>query len=253
VNTLRNRVTPPRVCTSRSNAQRIPVCVAEAYERWAPSYDRFPNPLLAREQRHLLPRLANKRNRTLLDLACGTGRWLETLMPVLATGIGVDRSNAMLRVAHRKSAITDRLIQADCSDLPFRDTTFDLVICSFALNHIRRLDPALSQLARVTKPGADLFVSDLHPEAYGHGWRVGFRDDHEAIEVEVFPRSSLQIANRLIAAGFECVTSTPLWLQEPERPIFNAAGKSLFFTDASSIPAVIVWHCKKPACTGGTQ
>jgi len=42
-------------------------------------------------------------------------------------------------------------------------------------------------------------------------------------------------------------------LEEPERKIFNAAGKSLFFTDASSIPAVIVWHCKKPACTGGRQ
>jgi ubiquinone/menaquinone biosynthesis C-methylase UbiE len=227
--------------------------VAEGYERWAPTYDRFPNPLLAREQRYLLPLLANMRNRTLLDLACGTGRWLERLMPALAMGIGVDRSNAMLRVAHRKPAITDRLIQADCSDLPFRDTTFDLAICSFALNHIPRLDSALSQLARVTRAGTDIFVSDLHPEAYGRGWRVGFRDGHEAVGIEVFPRSSPQVLKALIAAGFESVTSTPLWLEEPERPIFGAAGKSSSFSEASSIPAVIVWHCKKPTCAGRTQ
>jgi ubiquinone/menaquinone biosynthesis C-methylase UbiE len=223
-----------------------PVSVSDGYERWASTYDRFPNPLLAREQRHLLPVLATMRNRALLDLACGTGRWLERLMPAVAAGTGVDRSNAMLRVARRKPAIAHRLIQADCSDLPFRDTIFDLVICSFALNHIPRLDSALSQLARVTKPGADIFVSDLHPEAYGQGWRVGFRDDHQALEIEVFPRSSLQMGKSLIAAGFECGTATPLWLEEPERPIFHAAGKSSLFTNASSIPAVIVWHCKKP-------
>jgi ubiquinone/menaquinone biosynthesis C-methylase UbiE len=246
-----NRIVRTDECPSPAGVQPGPVSVSDGYERWAPTYDRSPNPLLAREQRHLLPLLAAMRNRTFLDMACGTGRWLERLMPELAAGIGVDRSNAMLRVAQRKPTITNKLIQADCSDLPFRETIFDLVVCSFAFSHIRRLDSVLPQLARVTKPGADIFVSDLHPEAYGHGWRVGFRDDHDSLEIEVFPRSSLETVRALTEAGFERVTSMPLWLEESERPIFHAAGKSGLFTEASSMPAVIVWHCKKPICAGG--
>ena len=55
------------------------ISVAEGYERWAPTYDHAPNPLLAREERHLLPLLEDLQSKRMLDLACGTGRWLEKL------------------------------------------------------------------------------------------------------------------------------------------------------------------------------
>ena len=77
--------------------ERSCVSVQEGYERWAPTYDRDPNPLLALEERQLklmIPPLEGKR---VLDLACGTGRWLAWLMKGGArTGVGVDFSPAML-------------------------------------------------------------------------------------------------------------------------------------------------------------
>src|ERR1035438_8802237 len=67
--------------------------VRDGYERWAPTYDDFPNPVLAREQRYILPLLPSLRNRHVLDLACGTGRWLERLLSAGALpGVGVDLS-----------------------------------------------------------------------------------------------------------------------------------------------------------------
>ena len=51
--------------------------VKEGYERWAPIYDQNPNPVLAREERHIDPLIANMQGKNVLDLACGTGRWLE--------------------------------------------------------------------------------------------------------------------------------------------------------------------------------
>ena len=61
-----------------SRADRsLPVSAAEGYERWAPIYDDAPNPLLAREERYLLPLLIDLGDKAILDLACGTGRWLE--------------------------------------------------------------------------------------------------------------------------------------------------------------------------------
>ena len=83
------------------------VPTSEGYERWAPIYDQSPNPLLAREERYLLPLIVNIRKKRILDLACGTGRWLEMLVAQGGeSGVGIDCSEAMLGVAGRKEAIT---------------------------------------------------------------------------------------------------------------------------------------------------
>jgi ubiquinone/menaquinone biosynthesis C-methylase UbiE len=223
-----------------------PVSVAEGYERWAPTYDDAPNPLLAREERYLLPLVADLRDKSVLDLACGTGRWLERLM---ARGgrsvVGIDCSGAMLRVAGRKSAIRQRFGQAICENLPFRNAVFDLVVCSFALGHIRDLRSTVRELARVTKPGADVFISDLHPEAYARGWRVGFRDENTAFQIEMQPCAPEQIIQAFRSDGFEYLTGTSLWLDEPENPHFVRAGKAHLFADACQVPAVLVCHFKR--------
>jgi ubiquinone/menaquinone biosynthesis C-methylase UbiE len=227
-------------------ADQVAVSAAEGYARWAPLYDQDPNPLLAREERHLLPLLADLRHKRILDLACGTGRWLEKLMVADgAWAVGLDRSEPMLRVAARKGPIAGRLTRASCESLPFRAGVFDLTICSFALGHIEDLGSMARELARVTKPAADIFVSDLHPDAYEYGWRVGFRDQNAAVQIETVPRSAKETVQALDAHGFECVTQSPLWLGEPEKPLFARAGKSDRFASACQSPAVLVFHFKR--------
>ena len=48
----------------------------EGHVLWAPSYEETPNALLALEERTLDPLLPDLRGKSVLDLACGTGRWL---------------------------------------------------------------------------------------------------------------------------------------------------------------------------------
>jgi len=219
------------------------VSVEEGYERWAPTYDHAPNPLLHLEERKLAALLPDLSGKHVLDLACGTGRWLEKLA---SRGgglrIGVDFSAGMLRVAGRKETICGRLLRADCHTLPFRASVFDLVVCSFALGHIRNLAVVVRELARVTKTGADVFVSDLHPEAYARGWRTGFRDSGGATQIEVSPRTAEEIIRAFYSGGFECLTHVPLCLGEPEKPIFARGGKSHLFPRACQAPAVLICH-----------
>jgi ubiquinone/menaquinone biosynthesis C-methylase UbiE len=222
------------------------VSAAEGYACWAPIYDHAPNPLLEREERHLLPLLTDLRNKSALDLACGTGRWLERLMTHgCESGVGIDCSSAMLRVAGKKSALRGRLATADCEQLPLPNAAFDLAICSFALGHIRDLESMVRELGRVTKPGADVFISDLHPEAYAHGWRVGFRDRGTAVQIKTLPRATDEIVRAFCTNGFKCETLEPLWLGEPERPHFASAGKSHSFAEACGLPAVLVCHFRR--------
>jgi ubiquinone/menaquinone biosynthesis C-methylase UbiE len=223
------------------------VSTEDGYERWAPTYDEDPNPLLHLEERKLAAFLPSLSGRSVLDLACGTGRWLEKLSrESTRLGVGVDLSTAMLRVADRKAGISGRLARADCQRLPFQASTFDLVICSFALGHIRDLGATLCEMARVTRAGADVFVTDLHPEAYARGWRTGFRDSGGGVEIEMSPRTAEEVIRSFYGGGFECLTHVPLCLGEPEKPIFVRAGKGDLFAPACQVPAVLVCHFRRP-------
>jgi ubiquinone/menaquinone biosynthesis C-methylase UbiE len=227
-----------------------PLSVAEGYVRWAPIYDHTPNPLLAREERCLLPLLPDLHNKCVLDLACGTGRWLEELMARGGeSAFGLDCSISMLRVAGTKRAIAGRFACADCENLPFPAQVFHLAICSFALGHIQRLDTMVRELARVLKPGGEVFLSDLHPEAYARGWRVGFRHGSEAVQIETWSRSIEEIVQTFSSNGFAGLTRVSLRLGEPEKHIFTLAGKERAFEATCRIPAILVFRFKRLGIT----
>jgi ubiquinone/menaquinone biosynthesis C-methylase UbiE len=226
--------------------------VEEGYERWAPNYDHTPNPVIAREERYLVSLLPSLHGKNVLDLACGTGRWLERLLACGASfGAGVDCSNAMLRVATRKTSLCGKLAQADCLELPFGPSVFDLAVCSFAVGHIQDLRRMARQLAWVMKPGGDVFVTDLHPDAYAGGWRTGFRDARGAVYIRVFPRLSEEIVRAFFSAGFECLTHVSLCLGEAEKPIFVSANKQNLFEELCRTPAVLV--CRFRRCNTTDQ
>lgn len=222
------------------------VSVAEGYERWAPVYDGTPNPLLAREERYLVPMLSDLHKKSVLDSACGTGRWLERLVALGGgSGVGIDSSMAMLQVAGMKNALSGRLIRASCENLPFSKATFDIAICSFAIGHIADVGTMARELARVTRPDADFFVSDLHPQAYLRGWRVGFRQGSIAVQIETRYRSAEDIIDAFCSNGFKCRANEALWLDQPEKPFFARAGKGDLFDEACRMPAVLVCHFRR--------
>jgi ubiquinone/menaquinone biosynthesis C-methylase UbiE len=233
----------PAIDSQVSRPASVPsrVSVDEGYARWAASYDQTPNPLLALEERYLLPLFPNIAGKRVLDLACGTGRWLEKLSiagPVL--GVGIDLSPAMLDVAREKSAIRARLAQADCLNLPFKDSVFDLAICSFALEHMGDLNRFAIETCRVLQESADLA-----------GWRTGFRDQEGAVQIESTSHSEAELVALFNGAGFSLVQALECFVGEPERSIFALAGKERFFDAARMVPAITVLHFRRDMLRAG--
>ena len=50
--------------------------VVEGYDKWASTYDREPNPLIALEEKVTLGMIGDVQGQRVLDLGCGTGRYV---------------------------------------------------------------------------------------------------------------------------------------------------------------------------------
>ena len=112
------------------------------------------------------------RARTLLDVACGTGRHLEHFARALQCA-GVDRDRAMLARARQRCPGV-ALTEADMTDLAL-GTCFDVVTCLFsAIGYtatVAGLDAAMAAMAAHLRPGGLLVVEPfLRPEQ----WVAGF-------------------------------------------------------------------------------
>jgi malonyl-CoA O-methyltransferase len=211
----------------------IRVSAREGYALWADTWDATPSPIVALEHRALLPWIAHLRPRRAIDVGCGTGRWTERL-----SAIGVDASPAMLAKAAAKPALRGRLAVADATALPIASSTADLVVCALTLGHVGDQAAAMREFARILAPGGTLLLTDFHPGAAAQGWQRTFRCDGHVFELEnhIYTLEQLRDA----ATGLELVKCVEATIGEPERALFDAAGKPELFAAACRTPAVLL-------------
>lgn len=218
----------------------------EAYRRWAPTYDATENPLLALEERCLFPKLGFVTGSDVLDIGCGTGRWLKRMNSLGARSLqGVDSSAAMLSIAQKSCPSQTRLYAADATSLPLSDASVDLVIGSFVLSYIRFFDTSLGEVARVLRPGGRLVLSDLHPQARAHGWQSTFRFRESVYAIATYSYTLPELWKALTSHEFSIDFREEPYLGEPERDIFVRSGKEDLFSSASGIPAIYIAGLRK--------
>jgi SAM-dependent methyltransferase len=148
----------------------------EGYEGWddyAPFYDWENARTLGRRDVPFWRRLALEGSGPVLELGCGTGRVTFPLARSGARIIGVDRSSAMLAVAHRRRrrlrcSGAVQLVRGDIRALPFESRRFPLVIAPYgilqSLLDENDLRAALASAHRVLAPGGRFgleLVADL--------------------------------------------------------------------------------------------
>jgi ubiquinone/menaquinone biosynthesis C-methylase UbiE len=139
--------------------------VVEAFDAWSEVYDTQPNPLLALEERVLGSMMPDVRGLDVLDAGCGTGRWLEWLVARSPRSlVGVDISPAMLLLAGIKLSHNCSLRLGSCTALPVNDTSCDMVLSSFVVSYLADLEAFAREIDRVARPGATIFLADMHPE-----------------------------------------------------------------------------------------
>jgi SAM-dependent methyltransferase len=138
---------------------------------------------------------------TVGDLGCGTGALVSRLAPFVGRVIGVDASAEMLMAARERVAglRNVELRSGSLEALPIESASLDAVTLMLVLHHLPAPAVALTEAARVLKPGGRLLLVDMaahereeYRQRMGHVW-LGFDDGQIRRFVGQAGLTSLQI------------------------------------------------------------
>ena len=215
---------------------------AEGYRLWASSYDRELNPLLSLERRMLEPLLPSLKGLDVVDIGCGTGRWLSFCKDQGARRlIGIDPSPEMLAEAHAKLGGTATLICADCAHAPVAKASADLVFCNFALSYIPSPANVLSFTRNILRSGGSLYLSDMHPQTASElHWCRGVRAHNAFHEICTHHRTVSELIKLCHEAGFIARVHLEPPFGDAERGIFEENCKANYLDEIGERPAIYI-------------
>jgi len=175
-----------------------------------------------------------------LDVACGTGDLTQAFAKLspAASVVGVDFTPEMLVIASEKKSTQPSVLrnkisysEGDAQNLAFPDATFDVVSIAFGIRNVADPLKALSEFARVLKPGGRLVILEFDrpsfaPVRWFNDFYCGWVMPRTATLISgdksgaykylpksvgsFMPRATL--CTRIAEAGFEAVVSTGLSL-----------------------------------------
>jgi ubiquinone/menaquinone biosynthesis C-methylase UbiE len=175
--------------------------------------------------------------RDVLEVGCGTGLVLERIQRFARNAQGVDLSPGMLEKARARGL---PVTLGSATELPFADRSFD-VTCSFkVLAHVREIETALREMARVTRPDGVVLAEFYNPlslrglvKRFGPAGRIAPGTD----ESHVYTRfDSPRAVRRLLPPGYRLIASRGVRIVTPaaflmRRPLsrkwFAAAERAL--------------------------
>jgi demethylmenaquinone methyltransferase/2-methoxy-6-polyprenyl-1,4-benzoquinol methylase len=111
----------------------------------------------------LIPHIPVKEGDRVLDAGCGTGRlipYLKKFAGLSGEIVEMDFAKKMLEIAKKKYSDPNIcFVQSDAQIIPFKDKSFDSVICFALLPHIPAKQKTLKEFKRILKPTCPLVIA----------------------------------------------------------------------------------------------
>jgi len=151
-------------------------------------------------------READLAGRRVLDIGCGTGRFLAQLAEI-AKAWGVDASPEMLEVARTRAGGAG-LKLGSAEELPFKDGWFERATM-WLVAHLVDRPRAFADVHRVLAGGGRFAVATFDPSYFDEFWLNELFPSMEAVDRERFPTAP-ELTAELAGAGFAEVGLTRL-------------------------------------------
>jgi ubiquinone/menaquinone biosynthesis C-methylase UbiE len=151
-----------------------------------------------------------------LEVGCGPGRFWAAAAPRLPAGLAItltdlspgmlDEALATVRGLGRWADVRGEV--ADVCALPFADGAFDVVLAMHMLYHARDADLAVSEIARVLRPGGRAIVTTNGPGNLGALHALNRRAFGEAARFPVDNVFNLETGAPILRRHFASVETT---------------------------------------------
>lgn len=105
-----------------------------------------------------------------LDVGCGEGRFCRMMAGLGIATTGIDPTARLIGAARARDP-QGCYIQAQAEALPFADHSFDLVVSYLTLIDIDDAKAAISEMARVLRPGGKLLIANLNSFSTAGAWQ----------------------------------------------------------------------------------
>jgi ubiquinone/menaquinone biosynthesis C-methylase UbiE len=140
-------------------------------------------------------------SQSILEVGCGTGRWLSDLAPRCRLAAALDLSVGMLlEVAGKRGRILR--VCGSAERVPFSGNVFDLVVCVNVIHHLEDPGALVAEAARLLRPGGALAIVGLDPHQGTNRWYLyEYFPETRALDLERYP-SAAQVRQWMVTENF---------------------------------------------------
>ena len=128
--------------------------------------------------------------------------------------------------------------------MPFRTNAYDAAVCALLFDHLPSIDPTVSELARVVRPGGRLLISNIHPSMSIVGAHAAFRDVNNEAR---FMRSHVHSVSTYLQSFrdhgltvLQC--AEPSWHLDLAMAKFGYVGESVVRAAVVGLPMALIWE-----------
>ena len=222
---------------------------AEAYDLWSANYDAQPGNLMLDLDEILFSNLLHKikiQHKTIADIGCGTGRhWpkIFQLQPQSLTGFDV--SQGMLDKLKEKyppahiHQIKDDLF----TSIP--GASFDTIISTLTVAHIKNLQLALQAWCRILKAEGEIIITDFHPKLLAVGGKRTFTHNKRSVSVRNFVHSIDTIKNTLHSNGFRVIAEEEMRIDETVKHYYAQQNALPVYKQFKGFPVIYGIHLRR--------
>ena len=138
--------------------------IARSFSRAANTYDGYAA-LQQKVGDQLFKSMPSKASRV-LDLGCGTGFFTHKIRQKYEAShiVGLDLAQGMIDYCHHHQPNIAEWVCGDAENLPFEDSSFDVIFSSLAIQWCHDFSRVLVEAKRVLKPGGVFLFSTLGPK-----------------------------------------------------------------------------------------
>ncbi len=161
-------------------------------------YVPFVRHLFLQRLRLVLKLLGQQKVERLLEIGCGSGIFLKELSTHCQRLHALDVHEALsaVRELSHIEGFSVYLTRSSVLELPYKEDSFDVVICASVLEHLHEVSKALQEIRRILKPGGKAIIGIPVENFIVHNalkffyhWLPGARleDEHVSFYSEIIP------------------------------------------------------------------